>query len=673
MKNLIILLFVLTCSVSFSAPQGDAFTYQGELRENGQQVTGVYDMAVSIFDSDMGGLLLQSDVFPSVLVENSLFTLQVDVGNIVFSGDELWLELTFTSDGVNWTTMPRQKIVNAPYALQSKFVGTNGVNSASIANNSITSDDLGNDSVTASKIADNAVLGINIADGVITKSDVDSTSVQERVVGTCAEGSSIRVIAQDGTVTCETDDAGISGWSLSGNTGTNPGTHYIGTSDDVPFIVKSNSVQIAEFGKSGNVVLGTSHSILSPFLSNITIGGGINNLIDNGGMISGSVTIGGGEGNAASSTTNNVSDSTIGGGKNNTVSREGTTISGGKNNSASNIFSAVGGGAGNIASGAYSTVAGGSGNKAGGENSFAGGITARVRDAADTGDSNGDEGTFVWSSKSGYFTSSGPNQFLIDSDEFGFGVSSPVSPFHIRAQGTSVGSASNSNEVVLTVEPETNTDDVAVVINKMGSDNESALIFSSVSHPQFDIRSNNSGSSMDINSYNGDSAIFQMRINPVASNRIDFNVNVEPQVNDDYNLGSASYRWATIYTTNVDTTNAVNVTSDKRLKDNIDEIEYGLSEILAMRPVSYSMKQDANKSMHLGLIAQEVEEIIPEIVQKKNDEMKTRSMRYSELLPVLIKATQEQQALIDQQSREIEELKKMVVRLLKDKKYDTRR
>jgi trimeric autotransporter adhesin len=42
----------------------------------------------------------------------------------------------------------------------------------------------------------------------VSQTDIDQTSVQRRVSGTCAAGSSIRVISQDGTVTCETDDTG---------------------------------------------------------------------------------------------------------------------------------------------------------------------------------------------------------------------------------------------------------------------------------------------------------------------------------------------------------------------------------------------------------------------------------------------------------------------------------
>ncbi len=60
----------------------------------------------------------------------------------------------------------------------------------------------------------NSISSAMIIDGQVNSSDIDSTSVQRRVSGTCAAGSSIRAIAQDGiTVTCEPDDVGITACS----------------------------------------------------------------------------------------------------------------------------------------------------------------------------------------------------------------------------------------------------------------------------------------------------------------------------------------------------------------------------------------------------------------------------------------------------------------------------
>jgi hypothetical protein len=58
-------------------------------------------------------------------------------------------------------------------------------------------------------LADNSVTTSKILDGTITATDVNSNSVQSRVSGSCSSGNSIRAIASNGTVTCESDDSGI--------------------------------------------------------------------------------------------------------------------------------------------------------------------------------------------------------------------------------------------------------------------------------------------------------------------------------------------------------------------------------------------------------------------------------------------------------------------------------
>ncbi|NOQ28224.1 MAG: hypothetical protein GQ564_22910 [Bacteroidales bacterium] len=123
-------------------------------------------------------------------------------------------------------------------------------------------------------------------------------------------------------------------------------------------------------------------------------------------------------------------------------------------------------------------------------------------------------------------------------------------------------------------------------------------------------------------------------------------------LNDDaFNLGSPTKRWNYIYATN-----DVIQLSDIRFKDNVQEINYGLEQILMLRPVSYNWKDKKDEGLKLGLIAQEVQLIISEIVNVGDDVNKTLGIEYSSLVPVLIKGMQDQQA-------QIEDLKKMVLDL----------
>ena len=84
--------------------------------------------------------------------------------------------------------------------------------------------------------------------------------------------------------------------------------------------------------------------------------------------------------------------------------------------------------------------------------------------------------------------------------------------------------------------------------------------------------------------------------------------------------------------------------SDLRLKKNISNLGYGLHEIMQLRPVSYQWREPADGKPNLGLIAQEVEQVIPEIVAHGTDEASMMGLNYTALVPVLIKAIQEQNA-----------------------------
>jgi hypothetical protein len=93
-------------------------------------------------------------------------------------------------------------------------------------------------------------------------------------------------------------------------------------------------------------------------------------------------------------------------------------------------------------------------------------------------------------------------------------------------------------------------------------------------------------------------------------------------------------------------TGAYTALSDKRLKKNITDIQYGLNEVLSLRSVSYNMnEQEDGDTKALGFIAQEALEVIPESVTEMMSGM--YGMDKVALVPVLVKAIQEQQAIIE--------------------------
>lgn len=89
--------------------------------------------------------------------------------------------------------------------------------------------------------------------------------------------------------------------------------------------------------------------------------------------------------------------------------------------------------------------------------------------------------------------------------------------------------------------------------------------------------------------------------------------------------------------------------SDERLKTNVETIPNALTKVLALRGVEF----DKDGKHSIGVIAQEVQKIIPEVVLEANDEMKTLSVAYGNMVGLLIEAIKEQQ-------KQIEELKALV-------------
>jgi Chaperone of endosialidase len=95
--------------------------------------------------------------------------------------------------------------------------------------------------------------------------------------------------------------------------------------------------------------------------------------------------------------------------------------------------------------------------------------------------------------------------------------------------------------------------------------------------------------------------------------------------------------------------------SDRRLKRDIEDLTYGLKEILKLEPKEYNWKGKTQENKSLGLIAQDVKDIINNVVTY-DKEIDRYGVSYTELIPVLIKAMKEQQAIINSQTKTIKNL-----------------
>jgi len=104
--------------------------------------------------------------------------------------------------------------------------------------------------------------------------------------------------------------------------------------------------------------------------------------------------------------------------------------------------------------------------------------------------------------------------------------------------------------------------------------------------------------------------------------------------------------------------------SDSTLKYDIKSLENPLDKILQLRGVSYLLKSgsgDSNNQRHNGLIAQEVESIIPEAVNTMHNGIKAIS--YSDLTAMLIESVKAQNESIKDNLRQLEEAKEEIKKL----------
>ena len=103
-------------------------------------------------------------------------------------------------------------------------------------------------------------------------------------------------------------------------------------------------------------------------------------------------------------------------------------------------------------------------------------------------------------------------------------------------------------------------------------------------------------------------------------------------------------------------------TSDKRLKENIRPIPWAVDKVKQINGVYFDwipLSEEEEKTLHgnkgqdIGVIAQEIEEILPELVTTRDNGYK--AVKYDKIVALLIEAIKEQQGEIDELKRKINE------------------
>jgi hypothetical protein len=122
-----------------------------------------------------------------------------------------------------------------------------------------------------------------------------------------------------------------------------------------------------------------------------------------------------------------------------------------------------------------------------------------------------------------------------------------------------------------------------------------------------------------------------------------------------YNVGRGAYAFLVADSGNVtNTNNSYGAISDIKLKENIVDATPKLAGLMQVKVRNYNLKSDPSHKQ-LGVIAQELETVFPTMVDESPDKdaegnalgTTTKQVKYSVFVPMLIKAIQEQQAIIE--------------------------
>jgi len=127
---------------------------------------------------------------------------------------------------------------------------------------------------------------------------------------------------------------------------------------------------------------------------------------------------------------------------------------------------------------------------------------------------------------------------------------------------------------------------------------------------------------------------------------------------------NSEYRFhvnGSLYATSINAASCPACASDERLKQAIEPVRDALARVLALTGVTFEFDRKSHDDMNLpegrqmGLIAQEVEQVAPELVMTPEGDG-FKAIKYGNAVALIIEAMKEQQLLLDEQLARIEQL-----------------
>lgn len=600
-SRLIILIGMMLLTTPLYAATPTKFTVQGRLTDSSGAPLPAGDKSFSfrIFGTAVGG----TKHWPAGAGEVHSLSTDNDGLWTAQVGSLLPIQSTFLSDTSRWleievdgTVLPRVQLMSSPYAMRIQSV--DDAQGGEVISNVAIGSGVNVTGTTSFGVGSSVTVDGNYAS--VTGGQNNSAENLYASVGGGFGNEASGVGARIGGGTAHVASGTYSHiGGGDGNDATNENASVLGGYENTA-------------SGSGASVGGGGHNVASGINSVVGGGGGLsfeplagNSATGDYSTVSGGrdndasgflSTVGGGWNNSAGGIAGSVL-----GGEDNFAVGDSATVAGGSNNFAGGRGSAIGGGDQNDANGIFATVPGGRNNAADGNFSFAAGRRAEA-------DHNG---SFVWADNNDVvFHSSGPNQFLVRAEGgVCLGDSVPSAMLHVTNNGP--------NSIALYLE---------------GGARDIAW---------------GTGQILQIGQWDGAAFTERMRIN--SGGNVGINTTTTPNILTLPDIAGVDGRGLA---------NAWNVYSSRRWKDSIETITGALDKVSRLRGVSYVHKSD--RTPDIGLIAEEVGEVIPEVVQYEANGLDAQSVDYARLVALLIEAVKQQQAQIVEQGQEIANLKRAI-------------
>jgi hypothetical protein len=236
----------------------------------------------------------------------------------------------------------------------------------------------------------------------------------------------------------------------------------------------------------------------------------------------------------------------------------------------------------------------------------------------------------------------GSGQFYKDaSGNVGIGTSSPNSKFHVNATSAAVfiGYGANFDNYIQT---------------------NSNTIFTNYNASAEYMRINSSGNLLVGTTDSGEMSGSGVKLVPFSGTTANYGLKTVSSQSTNayvtqtmYSTGASAYRFYVGWGGTISATSTtITGISDVRLKENIRDLDDGLEKVMALKPRKFDWKENKGKNISndRGFIAQEFEIVFPDMIEEWQDQPPEGEEPYkavnANLIPTLVKAIQEQQALI---------------------------